>query len=146
VNWWLYLMVVIDSRLRDQPASRPGWIDLRVWLMREAVARGVFSPARFAGDMAYFVLAMRRARAASPALPSADDVVRGCLEAIGVPQEQAVGRDDDGRLITYDRSVLTPSRQARHLVNAAQWHLDALTDAELAGQILDWMVIRHLLV
>jgi hypothetical protein len=146
VNWWLYLMVVIDGRLRDQPASRPGWIDLRVWLMREAVARGVFTPARYAGDMASFALTMRRARAASPSLPSADDVVRGCLEAIPVPPEQAVGRDDDGNLLTFDRAVLTPSRQARHLVNAAQWHLDALTDQELAGRLIDWMVIRHLLV
>jgi hypothetical protein len=145
-NWWHYLMVVIDSRLRDQPADQPGWIDLRVWLTREAMARSIFSPVRYAGDMAYFVLAMRWAQAASPSLPSADDVVRACLDAIPVPPEQAVGRDDDGHLVMIDRAVLMPSREARFLVTAAQWHLDALADAELAGRLREWIAIRHLLV
>jgi hypothetical protein len=145
VNWWLYLMVVIDGRLRDQPATRPDWIDLRLWLAREATARGVFSRAQHAGDMAYFVLAMRYERTASPSLPSADDVVRACLDAIPVPPRQAIGRDDDGGLITFDRAVIAPSRQARYLVSAAQWHLDALADQELASRLEEWMTIRHLL-
>jgi hypothetical protein len=146
VNWWLYLMVVIDSRLRDQPARRPDWIDLRVWLTREAMARGIVSPVCHAVDMAYLVLAMRQAQAASLALPSADDVVRACLDATSVPPQQAAGRDGDGHLIMFDRAVLMPSRQARFLVTAAQWHLDALADQELATRLHEWMAIRHLLV
>ena len=82
----------------------------------------------------------------SPTLPSADDVVRACLDAIPVPPEQAIGRDDDGSLLTFDAAVLRPSRQARYLVSAAQWHLDALADQELAGRLQEWMTIRHLLV
>jgi hypothetical protein len=145
VTWWLYLMVVIDGRIRDQPAARPEWIDLRLWLAREAEARGVFSRARHAGDTAYFVLDMRHARVASRSLPSADDVVRACLDAIPGPAERAIGRDNTGSLLTFDAAVLRPSRQARYLVSAAQWHLDALADQELAGRLQEWMTIRHLL-
>jgi len=45
-----------------------------------------------------------------------------------------------------DRVALGPSRQARFLVSAAQWHLDALADQELASRLHEWMAIRHLLV
>ncbi|HTU76728.1 MAG TPA: hypothetical protein VMG38_24700 [Trebonia sp.] len=145
VNWWLYLIVVTDSRLSDQPASRPEWIDLRVWLMREGLSRGMISPVRHAADMAYFVLAMRASRATSPRLPTADIVVQACLDAIGVPPERAIARDGDGRLITFDRAAVLSSRQANTLLSAAQWHLDALDDPELAGRLQDWMSFRHLL-
>jgi hypothetical protein len=146
LSWWLYLLLVIDGGLRDRPASRPRLIELRLWLTRQALARGVFSPVRHAANMAYFVLAMRIARATSPTLPSADDVVRACLDAIPVTPGQAIARDDDGSLPTIDRAVLEPSRQARFLVSAAQWHLDALADQELASRLHEWMAIRHLLV
>jgi hypothetical protein len=146
VNWWLYLMLVIDGRLRDQPASRPHWVDLRVWLLHEAQGRAVFSRVRCAADMAYFVLAMRHAGAVASSLPSAEDVVRACLDAIPVPPQQAVGRDTDGNLVTSDRAVMQPSRQTRNLLSAAQWHLEALSDEELASRLQEWMTIRHLLV
>jgi hypothetical protein len=150
VNWWLYLLVVIDSRLSgsrlgDQAAGRPDWVDLRIWLMDEGVTRGLLSPGRHAADMAYFVLVMRASRAASPSLPTADEVVRACLDAIAVEPEQAIARDGDGNLTTFDRAVVLPSRQANALVSAAQWHLDALGDLELAGRLQEWMSFRHLL-
>jgi len=145
LNWWLYLLVVIDSRLSDQAGNRPEWIDLRVWLMREGVTRGVLSAAWQAGDMAYFALAMRASRAASPSLPTADDVVTACLDAIPVEPRQAIARDGDGRLVTFDRAVVLPSRQANALLSAAQWHLEALADPELAGRLEEWMSFRHLL-
>jgi hypothetical protein len=144
LNWWLYLFVVIDGRLRDHPfGPRPEWVDLRIWLMRQAVARGIFSRTRHAGDMAYFVRGMRLAQVASPGLPSADDVVRACLDAITVTPDQAVARDDDGRLVTFDREVLLPSWRARTLVNAAQWYLDSLGDEVLAGRLRDWIAVRQ---
>jgi hypothetical protein len=143
VNWWLYLMVVIDGRLQGQPGNHPEWVGLRIWLMRQAVARGVFSRTRYAGDMAYFVRGMRLAQVTSPGLPSADDVVRACLDAITVTPQQAVARNDAGHLITYDRAVLLPSWRARTLVNAAQWHLDALGDQELASRLREWIAIRR---
>jgi hypothetical protein len=146
LSWWLYLMVVIDSRLRDQPAGQADWIGLRVWLMRQALARGVFSPVRYAAHMACFVLDMRIAGAASPELPSADDVVRACLDGVPVTPRQAVGRGDDGRLVIVDRAALMPSRQARFLISAAQWHLDDLADQDLASRLHEWLAIRHLLV
>jgi hypothetical protein len=143
VNWWLYLMLVIDDRLQNQPAAHPQWVDLRIWLMRQALARGLFSRTRHAADMAYFVRGMRLAQVTSPGLPSADDVVRACLEAISVTPEQAIARDDDGHLTTYDRAVLLPSWRARTLVNAAQWFLDALDDQELASRLRDWIGVRQ---
>jgi len=142
VNWWLYLMLVVDAKLQDQPGARPEWVDLRIWLMHQAVARGIFSRTRHAGDMAYFVRAMRLAQVTSPALPSAADVVRGCLDAITVSPEQAIARDDDGHLTTFDRAVLLPSWRARTLVNAALWHLDALGDQALAARLRDWIAVR----
>jgi hypothetical protein len=111
--------------------------------MREAVARGDFSRTRHAGDMAYFVRGMRLAQVTSPGLPSADDVVRACLDAITVTPGQAVARDDDGRLMTFDRAVLLPSWRARTLVNAAQWYLDALGDEVLAGRLREWIEVRQ---
>lgn len=142
VNWWLYLMLVIDAKLQDQPGARPEWVDLRIWLMHQAVARGIFSPTRHAGDMAYFVRTMRLAQVTAPALPSADDIVRGCLDAITVTPDQAVARDDAGRLTTFDRAVVLPSWRARALVNAAQWYLDALGDEALAGRLREWAAVR----
>jgi hypothetical protein len=144
--WWLYLLLVVDGRLRDRPPGRARWITLRIWLLRQALARGVFSPARHAEDMCYFVLAMRLAGADPASLPSADDVVAACLDAIPVRPRQAIARDDAGGLVTLDPAVLDPSRQVRFLVSAAQWHLDALADQELASRLHEWMAIRHLLV
>jgi hypothetical protein len=143
VNWWLYLMLVIDSRLQDQPGSRPEWVDLRLWLMHQALARGIFSKTRYAGDMAYFVRDMRLAQVTSPGLPRAEDVVRACLDAITGTPDQAVARDDDGHLTTFDRAILLPSWRARTLVNAAQWHLDAVGDEILAGRLREWIAVRQ---
>jgi hypothetical protein len=120
-------------------------VDLRIWLMRQAVARGIFSVTRHAGDMAYFVRDMRLAQVTSPGLPAADDVVRACLDAITVTPDQAVARDDDGHLVTFDREVVLPSWRARTLVNAAQWYLDSLGDEVLAGRLGDWIAVRQCL-
>lgn len=138
VNWWLYLLLVIGGRIQDRPGQDPAWISLRLWLLDRGRARGVFGRVRYAEDLAYFTLRMRRSGAAYACLPSADDVVRACLSAIPVTMEQAAVRDGDGNLTTHDRTRLQRSREAKRLISAAHWHLDAVADRELVGQVRQW--------
>lgn len=138
VNWWLYLLLVIDARIRDRPGPDSGWAGLRLWLLDRGRARGVFDAVRYAEDLAYFTLRMRRSGSASAYLPSPDDIVRACLSAIPVTMEQAAVRDDEGNLTIRDRSRLLRSREAKRLISAAHWHLDAVAGHELVSQVRQW--------
>lgn len=145
-NWYLYLLLVIDQQLGDQPGRRPDWVQLKVWLLRQAQARSVFTPAESAEKMAYLVLALRRAGVALATLPSADDVVRACLDAIPVGLDQVPLLDDRRDLHKLDLTQMRLSRQAKNLINAAQWHLDEIHDEQLAGQLRDWIAAKPRLV
>lgn len=59
-NWWLYLLLVIDQHLRDQPGRRADSAELKLWLLRQGRARAVFSEAESAEKLAYFASDMRR--------------------------------------------------------------------------------------
>ncbi|MCW3845186.1 hypothetical protein ONA70_34490 [Micromonospora yasonensis] len=145
-NWWLYLLLVIDQQLRDQSGWRAEWAELKLWLLRQGQARAVFSEAESAEKLAYFAAGMRRSGVESAVLPSADDIVRACLDAIPVGLNEVATLADRRDLAGLDRTQTRHSRQAKNLVSAAQWHLDAVLDTHLAAQLREWIDIKPRLV
>lgn len=145
-NWWLYLLLVIDQHLGDQSRRRAGWAELKLWLLRQGRARAVFSEAASAEKLAYFAGDMRRAGVELAVLPSADDIVRACLDALPVGLHEVAILDDQRDLSGLDRTQMRHSRQAKNLVSAAQSHLDGVQDARLAAQLREWIDIRSRLV
>lgn len=142
-NWWLYLLLVADGQIAGQPDRRAEWAELSIWLLGQARARGVLSAADYAEKLAYSVLSMRRAGAPPALLPPASDIVAACLEAITISPEQAAVRDGSGRLASLDRALLRRSRQARNLITASQWHLDAVSDQHLVGRLRQWIDLKQ---
>jgi hypothetical protein len=149
VNWWLYLLLVIDGKLHRHPGRSLEWMRLRHWLVEEARRRGVFNAAEAAEKQAYFLLAMRRAGAEGPAaalLPPADVVVRDCLAAIPVSLDDVATLDESGDLYRLDIEQMRQSRRARILVTAAAYHLDQLHDQDLADRLRAWLALHPHLV
>ncbi|MBM0224250.1 MULTISPECIES: hypothetical protein [Micromonospora] len=145
-NWWLYLLLVIDQHLGDQSDRRADWAELKLWLLRQGRAWAVFSDADSAEKLAYFVADMRRKGVALAVLPSADDIVRACLDAIPVGLNEVAVLVDRRHLGGLDRTQMRHSRQARNLVSAAQGHLDEVLDTHLADQLREWIDIKPRLV
>lgn len=145
-NWWLYLLLVIDQHLGNQSGRRTDWAELKLWLLRQGQARAVFSEAESAEKLAYFAAGMRRSGVELAVLPSADDIVRACLDAIPVGLNEVATLADRRDLGGLDRTQMRHSRQAKNLVSAAQWHLDAVLDVHLAAQLREWIDIKPRLV
>jgi hypothetical protein len=146
-NWWLFLLLVIDQQIRDHPDRAADWVALKVWLLRRAEATGVIGAAGSAEMMAYFLLAVRREHPdLLDRLPCADDVVRACLHAIPIAVEEVALLDDDRDLHRLDLTQMRQSRQAKNLVNAAQWHRDHVRDEHLADQLRRWIAVKLRLV
>ena len=145
-NWWLYLLLVIDQHLDGRSSRQADWSELKLWLLRQGQTRAVFTEAVSAERLAYFRLNMRRAGISAEVLPSADEVVRACLEALPVRLDDvamvAARRDFSG----LDRTQMRQSRQAKILVSAAQWHVDEVEDARLASQLREWIGVKPQLV
>lgn len=91
-------------------------MELKLWLLRQGQARGVFTRAESAEKMAYSVTDMRRAGAELPELlPSADNVVQACLDAIPVGRDQVAMLND-----RRDLRGLDHTQMRWHA--AAEWH------------------------
>jgi hypothetical protein len=146
VNWWLYMLLGIGFQIADQPAQHREWVQLSVWLLDAGHIRGVLTDAHGAEKLAYFALDMRRKAAIDADLPSADDIVRSCLQAIQLTPEQAAIRQAGQDLANVPLDLVKGSRQAKNLVSAAQWHLDLVADEQLAGQVRDWITVKPRLV
>jgi hypothetical protein len=146
-NWWLYLFLVIDGQLAGRPEHRPTWAALKLWLLQQASARAVFTPAECAMKMAYFVADVRRMDPAlAETLPSAADVVSGCLEALPVGLDDVALLDDRRDLRRLDLTRMRHSRQARTLVSAAEWHLAHVDDEKIADRLRQWLTVKSRLV
>jgi hypothetical protein len=88
---------------------------------------------------------MRGAGIAASILPSADTVVRACLEAIPVSLDQ-VALTDQQNLRALGRQEMLHSRRAKNLLNAAERHLADLDDPDLALRLRAWLAIKPRLV
>ncbi|MET9269994.1 hypothetical protein [Kribbella sp. NPDC003557] len=145
-NWWLYLLLVIDDQLHNQPGQQTQWAGLKFWLLRQGCDRAVFTQAETADRLAYSRLRLRRAGVDSAVLPPADEVVRACLDAIPAGLYEVAVLDDRRDLRHLDMTQMRQSRQARTLVSAAQWHLDDVQDPHLAARLREWIDIKPHLV
>jgi hypothetical protein len=145
-NWWLSLLVGIDVQLDTQSGQQADWAELKFWLLRQGKARAVFTEAETAEKLAHFTLTMRRTGVDLALLPSADDIVRACLDALPVPLNEVAMLADRRDLSGLDRTQMRQSRQAKNLVGAAQWHLDDVQNARLASQLREWIDVKPRLV
>ena len=89
---------------------------------------------------------MRRAGVELAVLPSADDIVRVCLDALPVGLNEVAMLDDRREFSGLDRTQMRYLRQAKNLVSAAQQHLDGVQDERLAAQLREWIDIKPRLV
>ncbi|MFI5953747.1 hypothetical protein [Cryptosporangium sp. NPDC051539] len=96
--------------------------------------------------MAYYVSQMRDAGMAMSILPSADTVVRACLDALPVSLDQVAVYPDPRDLHTLEHQEMLELRHAKNLVNAAERHLAHLDDPDLADRLRAWLAIRPRLV
>jgi len=78
-NWWLHLYQLIDVRIRSQPDRRAEWATPRLWLMRQAAARGLFGAADTAVQVAAFLGTMVREVGWVTGLPTLAERLRGWL-------------------------------------------------------------------
>jgi hypothetical protein len=137
---------VNEDHLRTVRATHREWVQLSLWLLDAGRVRAVLTDAHYAEKRAYFALDMRCTAAIDADLPSADDIVRACLQAIQLAPEQAAIRQAGQDLASIDPGLIRASRQAKNLVSAARWHLDLVADEQLAGHLRDWIRAKPRLV
>ena len=143
-NWWLHLLLLIDERWENRATERAAWTQLKIWVLVQA--RPALGQGEVAERMAYFVSQIRDAGMAESALPSADTVVRACLDAIAVPIDQVALLTDRKSTPALERQALLDSRRARSLINAAELHLADLNDPALSHELRARLAIKPRLV
>ena len=89
---------------------------------------------------------MRDTGMAASTLPSADTVVRACLDAIPVSLDHVAVLTDRQNLHALDRQEMLESRRAKNLLNAAELHQADLDDPDLADRLRAWLAIKPRLV
>lgn len=141
-NYWLYWYAVVDVEIRAQSPARAEWIELRLWLIRQA--RPAFPPWESAMQLAHFTnwAWLETHAELDRAVPPAEAIVRDCLDAIPMPRDDTPRR----RLGRLTVEQMRASRRARRLVRAAEPHLPRLTDKALAVELRDWLDIATQLV
>ena len=80
--------------------------------------RSALDPGEVAERTAYYVARMRDAGMAASGLPSADTVVRACLDAIPVALDHVVVLTDRQNQHALERQEVLDSRRARNLLIA----------------------------
>jgi hypothetical protein len=145
-NWWLYLLLLIDERWEHRPAERPAWAQLKIWLLDQAGQRSALDQREVAERTAYYVAQMRDAGMAASSLPSADTVVRACLDAIPVSLDHVAVLTDRQNLHALGRQEMLDSRRAKNLLNAAERHQADLDDPDLTDRLRAWLAIKPRLV
>jgi hypothetical protein len=97
--------------------------------------------------MAYFVADLRRTDPhLAVAMPSADEVVRACLQALPVGLADVALLEHRRDLQRLHHTPIRHSRQARNLISAAEQHLNHVDDADLAAQLRRWLTVKSRLV
>ena len=143
-NWWLGLFENCLVRIRGRADARAEWAQLALWVIRHSEASGAFTRVEAAQRLARLVAELRM-RAITDELagilPSADEVVRACLDALPATRT-AVPTRDNTALAPENLDAMRISRQAKNLLNAALPHLDHVQDAALRTELQEWADIR----
>lgn len=89
---------------------------------------------------------MRAAGMAASSLPSADIVVRACLDAIPVSLDRVAVSTDGQHLHALQHQEMLDSRRAKTLLNAAELLQADLEDPDLVNRLRAWLAIKPRLV
>ncbi|NYH45770.1 hypothetical protein HNR22_005497 [Micromonospora jinlongensis] len=109
------LLLLIDERWEHRPAERLAWAQLKIWLLDQAGQRSALDQREVVERTAYYVAQMRDAGMAASSLPSADTVVRACLDAIPVSLDHVAVLTDRQNLHALERQQMLDSRRAKNL-------------------------------
>ena len=141
-NWWLQLLLLIDQRWQSRPAERAAWAAPKIWLLDQARERCALDKGEVAKRIAYYVSQLRDAGMAASTLPSADTVVKACLDAIPVPLDHVALLTERQNPYAPQRQAMLDSRRAKNLINAAERHLADVHDPVLALRLREWLAIK----
>lgn len=136
------VLLLIDERWEHRPAERPAWAQLKIWLLDQAGQRSALDQREVAERTAYYVAQMLDAGMAASSLPSADTVVRACLDAIPVSLDHVAVMTDRRSLHALERQGMLDSRRAKNLLNAAERHQADLDDPDLTDRLRAWLAIN----
>ncbi|WP_106403154.1 hypothetical protein [Actinocorallia populi] len=141
-NWWLCLFLDIEHMVHRNADQRVPAARLYLWAVRRSHEDGVFEAGETAIRVATFGFPGSAADL-TDVLPTADQIVRDCLDALPITLDQAqVPCPPHAR----DLPAMRASRQAKNLINAAARHLPDLHDPALAEQLRAWIEARPGLV
>ena len=146
VHWWLQMYVHIDASIRAHDDDRAEWSQRRLWLLREAAARGIHDPGAVAVNVSNFMVMIRQTGDPVAGLPSADEVVAECLAVIGEDPAAIPLLDANRNSAALSLEQMRRSRAARNLVNAARWHEAHLTDDAVIDALNKWTGVLDRLV
>jgi hypothetical protein len=134
-NWWLMHLQGVDGFLYRQPAQLAQWVELKLWLIEQSQTDGTFTAHDTALRRAQFIGELHIRCVPLPpvaGLPTADELVRACLDAIpGSPND--LPRATDLHRLTH--SEMQCSRRAKNLISAAEPHGERVRDPDLAERL-----------
>ena len=132
-DWWGSLRRECSHQLDlAAPGERDAWVRLRLWLELHAAVSGAFDRADSAMNLAYVVDQLKAPE------PTADEVVRGCLDALPVARADVPTRDNTA-LARQNLDAMRISRGAKDLVDAALLCRDRVQDPELRAELAAWV-------
>ncbi|GAA0968288.1 hypothetical protein [Actinocorallia libanotica] len=145
-NWWLRLFLQIEHAIHSRADQRLDAAHLYLWAIRRAQEQGAFSPEETAIRIAAFTSSLRSrgyTSALTEVLPTADQVVRDCIDALPITLDQA---RTPCVLSAENLPAMRTSRRAKNLINAAAHHLPDLHDQALIEQLRAWIAVKPDLV
>ncbi|MGI8329828.1 hypothetical protein ACRYCC_07665 [Actinomadura scrupuli] len=145
-NWWLRLFLQIEHAIHSRAGTRVDATRLYLWAVRRAQEEGAFAADETAIRVAAVTSSLRARNYASEVievLPTSDQVVRDCLDALPITLAQA---QIPCVLSPENLPAMRASRHAKNLINAAAHHLPELHDRAIAEQLRDWIAAKPNLV
>ncbi len=144
-DWWLTLSCLCEVQVRDRAGTRAEWARLLFWLIRCGEETGDLDRAETAERLARKATELRvrgLADEVAETLPTADDLVRGCLEAMPASPADVPTRDTV-ELARENIAAMRTSRLARNLLAAALPHLERVRDPALRTELTEWAGIAR---
>ncbi|MFC5183590.1 hypothetical protein [Actinomadura harenae] len=145
-NWWLRLFLQIEHRMHGGADQRVAAARLYLWAVRRSHLDGAFG----AGETAIRVSAFSSslgfhgyAAELAGVVPTAEQIVRDCLDALPMPLDQA---RVPCVVSPENLPAMRASRQAKNLIGAAAQHLPDVRDHDLAERLRAWIEVKPGLV